>query len=228
MFSEKQRLFDTCKEDPSLIFTYIKQGQYDDVEAILMNNIVSVNLLDSVGNDVITRLLKAKQYDLVITLMKKKNWNVNNQNIEGNTFAHILASDNSIMAVKVAEQLTNKSNYLPNIKNNNGETALDLALHNNHLSLVFKILEDKRFNSINMFSFRNLFNATVSNKVYGKYSKISNLEIIVNNLIKKDLYTELRELINYIKNNMEAIKNTILNNRAVILDSIINNSLVEA
>ena len=63
MFSEKQRLFDTCKEDPSLIFTYIKQGQYDDVEAILMNNIVSVNLLDSVGNDVITRLLKAKQYD---------------------------------------------------------------------------------------------------------------------------------------------------------------------
>ena len=104
MLCEKQRLFDTCKEDPSLIFTYIKQGQYSDVEEILMNNIVNINLLDNVGNDVMTRLLKAKQYNLVLNLMKKKNWNVNNQNIEGNTFAHILACDSSLMAVKVAEQ----------------------------------------------------------------------------------------------------------------------------
>lgn len=228
MLCEKQRLFDTCKEDPSLIFTYIKQGQYSDVEEILMNNIVNINLLDNVGNDVMTRLLKAKQYNLVLNLMKKKNWNVNNQNIEGNTFAHILACDSSLMAVKLAEQLNCKSNYLPNIRNNNGDTALDLALRNNHLCLAFKILEDKRFNDINMFSFRNLFNITVSNKKYGKYSKISNLEIIVDNLIKKDLDKELRELITYIKNNMEAIKNTILNNRSIILDNIINNSLVEA
>ncbi len=225
MANEKQRLFDACKEDPSLIFTYIKQGQYSDVEDVLLNNIVSINQLDSVGNDVMTRLLKARQYDLVIELMKKKNWNVNNQNIEGNTFAHVLACDNSVMAVKVAEQLTKKSNYIPNIKNDNGDTALDLALLNNHLCLAFKILEDKRFNNINMFSFRNLFNITVSNKKYGKYSKISNLEIIVNNLVKKDLDKDLRDLITYIKENMEAIKNTILNNRVVILDNIINNSI---
>ena len=225
MANEKQRLFDACKEDPSLIFTYIKQGQYSDVEDVLLNNIVSINQLDSVGNDVMTRLLKARQYDLVIELMKKKNWNVNNQNIEGNTFAHVLACDNSVMAVKVAEQLTKKSNYIPNIKNDNGDTALDLALLNNHLCLAFKILEDKRFNNINMFSFRNLFNITVSNRKYGKYSKISNLEIIVNNLVKKDLDKDLRDLITYIKENMEAIKNTILNNRVVILDNIINNSI---
>ena len=225
MANEKQRLFDACKEDPSLIFTYIKQGQSSDVEDVLLNNIVSINQLDSVGNDVMTRLLKARQYDLVIELMKKKNWNVNNQNIEGNTFAHVLACDNSVMAVKVAEQLTKKSNYIPNIKNDNGDTALDLALLNNHLCLAFKILEDKRFNNINMFSFRNLFNITVSNKKYGKYSKISNLEIIVNNLVKKDLDKDLRDLITYIKENMEAIKNTILNNRVVILDNIINNSI---
>ena len=225
MANEKQRLFDACKEDPSLIFTYIKQGQYSDVEDVLLNNIVSINQLDSVGNDVMTRLLKVRQYDLVIELMKKKNWNVNNQNIEGNTFAHVLACDNSVMAVKVAEQLTKKSNYIPNIKNDNGDTALDLALLNNHLCLAFKILEDKRFNNINMFSFRNLFNITVSNKKYGKYSKISNLEIIVNNLVKKDLDKDLRDLITYIKENMEAIKNTILNNRVVILDNIINNSI---
>lgn len=228
MSKEKQQLFDACKEDPSLVFTYIKQERFNDVLEVLMNNVVSINQQDNVGNDVMTRLLKAKQYDLVIALMKKKNWNVNNQNIEGNTFAHILACDKSLMAVKVAEHLTMKSNYIPNIKNDNGDTVLDLALRNNQPCLAFKIIEDKRFTNINMLSFRNLFNITVGNKLYGKYSKISNLEIIVDNLEKKDLDRELKSLINYIKNNMEAIKNTILNNRAVILDNIINNSLVEA
>ena len=228
MLNEKQRLFDACKEDPSLVFTYIKQGRYSDVEYVLLNNIVNINLVDSVGNDVMTRLLKAKQYDLVIELMPKRNWNVNNQNIEGNTFAHVLACDNSMMAVKIAEHLNKKSNYVPNIKNNNGDTALDLALRNNHLCVAFKILEDKRFNNISVLSFRNLFNVTVSNKRYGKYSKISNLEIIIDNLEKKELNKELRDLIRYIRNNMEAIKNTILNNRTVIIDNIINNSLVEA
>ena len=125
MFGERQRLFDSCKEDPSLIFTYIKQGRYSDVEDLIMNNIVSINLLDSVGNDVMTRLLKVKQYNVVMNLMKKKNWNVNNQNIEGNTFAHILACDNSVMAVKVAEHLKKKSNYIPNIKNFNYEAIID-------------------------------------------------------------------------------------------------------
>ena len=228
MLSETQRLFDACKEDPSLVFTFIKQEKYSDVKDVLLNNIVNINLVDSVGNDVMTRLLKAKQYDLVMELMSKKNWNVNNQNIEGNTFAHVLACDNSMMAVKVVEQLNKKSNYIPNIKNGNGDTALDLALRNNHLCVAFKILEDKRFNNISVLSFRNLFNVTVSNKRYGKYSKISNLEIIIDNLEKKELNKELRDLVKYIRNNMEAIKNTILNNRVVILDNIINNSLVEA
>ena len=227
MFCERQQLFDTCKEDPSLIFTCIKQEEYEEVRELLLNNIVSVNLLDNIGNDVITRLLKAKQYDLVLELMKKRNWNVNNQNVDGNTFAHILAYDHSMMAVKIAKQLNMKSNYIPNIKNNNGDTALDIALRNNNLCLAFKILEDKRFNNINMFSFRNLFNITVSNKMYGKYSKISNLEIIVESLEKKELDSDLKDLIKYIRNNMEAIKHTILNNRSVILDSIINNSLNE-
>lgn len=228
MSKEKQQLFDKCKEDPSLIFSYIKQERFNDVLEVLVNNVVSINQLDNVGNDVMARLLKAKQYNMVIALMKKKNWNVNNQNIEGFTFAHILACDNSLMAVKVAEHLAKKSNYIPDLKNANGDTALDLALRNNHLCLAFKILEDKRFTNIDMLSFRNLFNTTVGNKLYGKYSKISNLEIIVDNLEKKELNAELRDLINYIRNNMEAIKNTILNNRAIILDNIINNKLVEA
>ena len=88
-------------------------------------------------------LLKNNHFDLVLKLMKKKEWNVNHQNDDGNTFGHILAYDDSLMAVKVAEQLTKKKNYIPNVKNKKGETAFDRALNNHHLCTTFKILEDK-------------------------------------------------------------------------------------
>lgn len=210
------------------IFTYIKQEQYDVVKELLVSNTVNINVVDGVGNDVVTRLLKAKQYDLVIELMKKRNWNVNHQNNEGNTFAHILAQDNSVGVVKVMEQLTRKKNYLPNIQNNNGETALDLALNNHYLCTAFKILEDKRFNNIDISSFKNLFDVSVKNKFYGKYSKITNLEIIVGNLEKKDLSSKMQALVSNINDNMEDIKKDIMNGRFTLLESIMNYYLVKA
>lgn len=223
MTNNYQQLELACKEDPSLIFTLIKQENYKDVEQLLVNGVVNVNLCDSVGNDVITRLLKAKQYDLVLTLMKKRNWRVNHKNDDGNTFAHILATDNSVAAIKVVEQLTKKKNYLPNIKNKKGETALDRALNNNYLCTAFKLLEDKRFNDIDIFSFKNLIKVTIKNTCYGKYTKINNLEIIVENLEKKELDPCMMNLIKRINDNMEAIKREIINNSLTILEKIIEN-----
>lgn len=222
MTNDMKQLIDAYEEEPSLIFNYIKQGNIEVVEQLVFSNKVNVNLVDNIGNDVVTRLLKAKQYELVLLLMKKRNWDVNHKNTEGNTFAHILAHDDSISAVKVVEQLTKKKNYLPNIKNNKGETALDRALNNNYLCTAFKILEDKRFNDIDIFSFKNLFNATIKNTYYGKYSKINNLEIIVENLEKKDLDPCMTNLVENISDNMEAIKRDIMNNGLAILESIIN------
>ena len=155
--------------------------------------------------------------------MKKKNWDVNHQNEEGNTFGHILAMDNSPMAVKVVEALTKKSNYLPNIKNKREETAMDIALNNNYLCTAFKLLEDKRFDNINFNSFKNLFITSIQNKYYGKYSKITNLEIIVETLEKKELSNTLKMIIDCIKENMDRIKNDIMNNRSYTLEAIINN-----
>lgn len=223
MTNNYQQLELACKEDPSLIFTLIKQENYKDVEQLLVNGVVNVNLCDSVGNDVITRLLKAKQYDLVLTFMKKRNWRVNHKNDDGNTFAHILATDNSVAAIKVVEQLTKKKNYLPNIKNKKGETALDRALNNNYLCTAFKLLEDKRFNDIDIFSFKNLIKVTIKNTCYGKYTKINNLEIIVENLEKKELDPCMMNLIKRINDNMEAIKREIINNSLTILEKIIEN-----
>lgn len=217
-----EQVYGMCGDDPSIIFNYIKSGDYEVVYNLINKNIVNVNTVDGVGNDVITRLLKAKQYDYVTLLMKKKNWDVNHQNYEGNTFSHILASDSSAMAIKIADQLTKKSNFIPNIKNKKGETALDIALNNNYLCTAFKLLEDKRFNEIDALLFKNLFNVTIRNKDYGKYSKITNLEIIVENLEKKDLSSGLKRIIDNISSNMEAIKWEIMNNKSSVLESIIN------
>ena len=216
-------IYDNCKEDPTLIFQYIKQGDYELVYELVNNNIVNINTIDRLGNDVVTRLLKAKQYEYVIMLMKKKNWDVNNQNDEGNTFGHILAMDNSPMALKVVEQLTKKSNYIPNLKNKKHETAMDIALNNNYLCTAFKLLEDKRFNEIDYSSFKNLFMASIENKYYGKYSKITNLEIIVDSLEKKELDSTMKNLVDSISDNLDRIKNDIMNNRNYTIVSIINN-----
>ena len=215
-------IIEKSKDDPTLIFQYIRRGNYELAFELVDKNIVNINTVDSVGNDVVVKLLKAKQYEYVIQLMKKRNWNVNNQNDEGNTFGHILAMDNSPMAVKVVEELTKKSNYIPNLKNKKHETAMDIALNNNYLCTAFKLLEDKRFNEIDYSSFKNLFMTSIENKDYGKYSKITNLEIIVDSLEKKDLSETMRDLINCIIENLDRIKNDIMNNRSYTIDSIIS------
>lgn len=228
MFYSEQEVIDVCAEEPSLIFNLIKKGEFEVVEKLLDDNKVNINICDGVGNDVITRLLKAKQYDLVLKCMKKRNWDVNHQNIEGNTFGHILAQDNSVSALKIVEQLTRKKNYVPNIKNNKGETVLDRAINNNYIYTAFKILEDKRFNDINLMTFKRLFNACVKNSYYGKYSRLNNFEVIVENLCKKELVPSMQNLLDKITNNMEAIKVEIMKDKSSVLENIINSSLIEA
>ena len=227
MTNNEKELYNACKDDPTLAFTLMKSGEYDLVYQLVIDNKISVNTIDGVGNDIVTRMLKARQYDYVIELMKKRNWDVNHQNDDGNTFGHILALDNSICAAKVAEELTKKKKYLPNIKNKKGDTAMDIALSNNYLCTAFKLLEDKRFNSINIHSFKNLFNVTIKSKLYGKYSKITNLELIVENLEKKELDSSMKSLITNISDNMDIIKKDIMNNGG-LLETIINNHLVLA
>ena len=218
-----KEIYNLCKEDPSLVFSFIKQEKFELVYELIDKNIVNINEVDNLGNDVLTRLLKAREYTYVSLLMKKKNWNVNHQNVDGNTFGHILAMDNNPIAVKVVEELTKKSNYLPNIKNNKDQTAMDIALNNNYLCTAFKILEDKRFNNIDFTSFKNLFVASIGNKDYGKYSKINNLEIIIDSLEKKKLNSALEKIINCIIENMDRIKKDIMNNKTYTLEAIISN-----
>ena len=227
MFYDEQQAFDACSGDPLLIFTLIKLGHFEVVEALLEKNKVDVNLCDSVGNDVVVRLLKAKQYELVLKLMKKRSWDVNHQNVDGDTFGHILALDNSVSALTLVAQLTKKKNYLPNIRNNKGETIFDRAVNNNYMMTAFKILEDKRFNNISVLSFKRLCHASIKNVYYGKYSKLNNLEVIVGSLEKKELVPSMQNLVNKINDNLDEIKSELMGNSYSVLEGIIDSSLEE-
>lgn len=222
MINNEQQLVSACKEEPSMVFKMINKGYFEVVEKLVEDNSLDVNLVDGVGNDIVTRLLKARQYDLVFQLMKKRNWDVNHKNQDGNTFGHVLAHDNSICAVKVVEQLNKKKNYSPNVKNNKGETILDRALSCNYLCTAIKFMEDKRFTSIDISTFKSLCRSLIKSREYGKYTKINTLEVIVENLEKRDLEPSIAGLVENISDNMDSIKRDILNNDSRLLESLIN------
>lgn len=227
MYNDKLNMYEACSDDPSLIFSLIKKGYFDVINELIDEKKVDVNKCDSVGNDVCMRLLKAKQYDLVIKLMKKRNWNVNHQNELGDTFGHILALDNDVRSLKVIDQLIRKKNYSPNIQNKEGNTSFDIAINNNYLISAIKILEDKRFNDIGVNSFRKLYKVSIKSSSYGKYTKIENLKVIVNSLEKKNLSFDLKNLVDKINDNMDSIKEDILRDSNNYLDSIVNNSMLQ-
>ncbi len=217
-----ENMIKECIDEPSLVFKYIRNGYYDIVDKLIDNNMINVNLVDCVGNDVVTRLLKARQYNLVEKLMKKRNWKVNHKNCEGNTFGHILAHDNSVYAVKVIDLLNKKKNYSPNIRNNKGESILDRALNNNYIAAAIKVIEDKRFNLIDFQTFKNLLNSIFKNKNYGKYARVNSLELIIDNLEKKELDPKLSLVLSEISTNMDIIKKDIMNNDSKLLYELLN------
>lgn len=228
MFNDEVKAYDACIEEPSKVFQLIKFGNYEVVEKLIENNKININTCDNVGNNIVMKLLKLKEYSLVEKFLKKRNLDVNHQNDEGDTLGHILALDNSVMSISILANLMNKKNFCPNIRNNKGETILDRSLKNNYACTALKIIEDKRFDDIDVSCFRKLYNMCLKNNDYGKYSKITNLEIIVGNLAKKDLIPSLEEIIIKIKENIEIIKNEIMSNRLSLLDKIINSSTLEA
>ncbi len=213
--------------DPTGIFSLINRGEFELVNDLLEKNIVNINTIDYNGNDVLARLLKANQYNLVLTYIKKRNWNINHQNKDGDTFGHLLACYNGVGSIKIVDALMKKKNFLPNIRNNKGETILDKATNNNYLITSLKILEDKRFTSIDLYDFKNLFKISLNNNNYGSYSKVKNFNIIINSLSKKSLQPNMQLLVDRINDNKEAIRKDIKNDSVEIIENIINSTIDE-
>ena len=229
MFYDETQALRACEEVPSLIFELIKEGYFDLVDELISKNKIDINTVDVAGNDVCYRLLKAKQYDLVMKFIRKRSWNVNHQNLDGNTIGHLLVRDTSISALKILESLMKSKRFLLNIKNNRGKTMLDVAIEVQNTMPALKILEEKRFNNIDVLSFKHLYKLCIKNSYYGKYSKLTNLESIIDSLEKKDgLGTSMNILVERIVDNMEVIKHEIVKNKYSLLDKMINTSLKES
>ena len=207
MFYDEEKTIKACEENPALIFELIREEHFELVDKLLSKKKVNLNTTDSSGNDVVTRLLKAKSFDLVLKYMKNKEWNINHQNNEGNTFAHYLVSINYVYVVDIIKAIRRRKDFIPNLKNEKKETILDKSINENYIYTTLKILEDKRFNNIDVVSFKKLFNAYIKSSYYGKYSKLNNLQIIIGSLSKKDvLLPNMKQLLDEIKDNMDQIK----------------------
>jgi len=228
MFYNEMQAIKACEEVPSMIFELIKEGHMELVDKILSKKIVSVNTLDENNNDVLSRLLKGKYYDLVLKHMKNKEWDVNHQNNDGDTFAHILVSIHYVNVLDIINQLKKNKNFIPNIKNNKGESILDKSINDHYIYTTVKILEDERFTNIDILSFKNLYETYIKSDNYGKYSKLTNLEVILDSLEDKQLVPSMKQLINFISNNLDVIKEEVMSNHTVKMDSMINYLLEES
>lgn len=228
MFYSETKTIELVEEEPSLIFDLIKEGHLDLVDKILKKKIVDINLCDNAGNSILVRLLKHGAYDLVLEHMGNKEWDVNHQNNDGNTFAHYLVSINYVNVLEIIQKLKKNKDFLPNIKNNKGETILDKSINDSYIYTTVKVLEDSRFNNIDIISFKNLYDTYVKSDKYGKYAKLTNLEMIIGNLDEKKLLPRMQQLLLFIKSNLELIKQEVLKyKRSICMDNIINNVLKE-
>ncbi|MBQ7136836.1 MAG: ankyrin repeat domain-containing protein [Bacilli bacterium] len=228
MFYDEAKAIKACEEEPSLIFELIREEHFELVDFLLTKGKVDINICDELGNNVLVRLLKKGQYELVLKHMKNKKWDVNHQNNEGNTFAHILVLYNYVNVLEIINGLKKNKNFMPNIKNNKGETILDKSINNNYIYTTIKILEDKRFNDIDIVSFKNLYDTYIKTNNYGKYTKLTNLQIIMDNLEEKTLLPNMKKLVNMVKANYDVIKEEVIHNKTNELDNIISNVLLES
>ena len=228
MFYAEEQAILACEEDPSLIFELMKEGHFHLVDNLLKKKKVSVATLDNDGNNVLMKLAKLHQYELVFKYLSKDEDIINHQNKEGNTLLHILATRNYMKVAPIIKKLKRNDNLAWNLKNNEGKTILDIAIEKDNLVTAFKILDDKRFNNIDVMSFLSFYKTFIKSKEYGKYTKLSNLEIMVSNLENKnELLPMMDRLVNMILENFDHIKNELMKNKLTSMDNIIHEVLVD-
>ena len=227
MFFDVIQAIEACDEEPSLIFKAIKLNYRDVYEKVLEKDNFNFNLTDEDGNNVLMYLLKNKDYDLVNKYISNPKININHQNNDGNTLAHLLVTANYIDIKEILEKLLLRIDFLPNIKNELNETILDKSINNPYLCTTMKILSDRRFNNIGLNSFIHLYETYIKSNNYGTYSKLNNFEVIFNSLKEKELMPTMSRLVNIIQKEENIIKKDFIKSKTMILDTIINHLIKE-
>ena len=227
MFYDIDKAIEACDEDPSLVFEAIKNNYRDVYEKVIEKEGFDFNLTDENNNNVLMRLLKNKDYDLVSKYIDNPRFLINYQNNDGDTLMHMLVTHNYIDVREILEKILEREDFLPNIKNNNNESILDKSINNEYLSLSIKILSDKRFNSIGLLSFKNLYETFIKSSNYGTYSKLNNYTLIFDNLKKKRLMPSMMNLLKVLKREEKNIIEDLEEDNLDNLDMIINHAIEE-
>lgn len=225
MFYSVTQVEGMIESDPSLIFSLIKEGEWEVVERVLDKDLIDLNLLDENNDNVVMNLLKNKQYNLVLKYLDRID--INHQNKDGDTLMHMLTCINYVNIREILEKVLNMEDIDLNLKNNLGETILDKSINNHYLYTTMKILENKNFNSIDIYSFKHLYEEYIKSNNYGKYSKLSNLEIILESMENKRLIPRMRKLLYLIDYNIELIKKDINKSKTEKLDYIIDHIVMD-
>ena len=228
MFYDIDKAIDACEEEPSLVFVAIKNNYRDVYEKVIEKENFNFNLVDLDGNNVLMRLLRNKDYDLISKYISDPKISINHQNNNGDTFMHLLVSHNYVDIKEIFEKVLKRVDFLPNIKNNNNESILDKSINNNYIYTVIKILSDNRFNSIGLYSFKNLYDTYIKSNNYGTYSKLNNYVLIFDNLKRKSLMPSMSKLIITLKSKEKLILNDLGESKLDNLDKIINHAIEEA
>lgn len=225
MFYDETKTLSACDDDPTLVFLAIKEDLKELVDKILSRKSFDYNAVDEKGDSVMMKILRKGWYDVVLNHMNDKRWNVNHQNNNGDTFAHILVSIDYYKVVEIIKTLLKNKEFIPNIRNNEGETILDKSINNCSIYTTFKILNDRRFDSIGVFSFKKLYETYIKSNKFGSYTKLDNLEKIVDNLEDREIAPQVKEIIEKIKSNFVTIKEEVKNNKTDSMDLIVNTAI---
>ena len=214
------------EEDPSIIFELIKTDNDELLNHMLDESLIDVNLVSSNNDSLAIKLLKSAKYELVLKVIKNKNWNVNYQNDDKETFGHILAKINNVAVVPVFKELKKNKNFDINIRNKDDKTIFDISVESHNSYVSTKIIEDERFNDINIFEFLKFYETYIDTNEYGKYSKINMIESILT-MDGRYVNTRMQELLNHLKDNFKNIKKDIENDDYNLLNSIIKECIYQ-
>lgn len=215
-----------AEEDPSIIFELIKTDNDELLNHMLDESLIDVNLVSSNNDSLAIKLLKSAKYELVLKVIKNKNWNVNYQNDDKETFGHILAKINNVAVVPVFKELKKNKNFDINIRNKDDKTIFDISVESHNAYVSTKIIEDERFNDINIFEFLKFYETYIDTNEYGKYSKINMIESILT-MDGRYVNTRMQELLNHLKDNVKNIKKDIENDDYNLLKSIIKECIYQ-
>ena len=215
-----------AEEDPSIIFELIKTDNDELLNHMLDESLIDVNLVSSNNDSLAIKLLKSAKYELVLKVIKNKNWNVNYQNDDKETFGHILPKINNVAVVPVFKELKKNKNFDINLRNKDDKTIFDISVESHNSYVSTKIIEDERFNDINIFEFLKFYETYIDTNEYGKYSKINMIESILT-MDGRYVNTRMQELLNHLKDNFKNIKKDIENDDYNLLKSIIKECIYQ-